>query len=396
MQNFGFKPNFTMNDIRNKNILMPNFNYNYNFNIGQMKQMDQNKIDLCKNSVSIIDKLQNIYPNNSVTANEIYNIYNMSLNNLRESSKNNKLEDITKKAQFYFNLYNIINKKKCQHIENNVYKCSFLTTNLPNQSNNKKIQININNNLFHGAIINNGFYSFQNRNGFVNSNYNNNSFSQNSSKSSITIDDDDKLNKGTKSKKMVNKDNENGLIGKKRNLDDKAINGESNNKKKKVENNNNNNKNQKSKKGESPMLEINKNQLKSVQKLKKNDRKNNRDKKHRNKNDYNRMNNRKIQEETEAKFSWEKVSEKEEEEKFMNFEKDLKDYLRRTISANRQNEFFSNVIPESLDIVKNLFQKNSNLQVNKLYPIYRNDKFELSLIIEPGGKIRKQLTNFNI
>ena len=382
-----------MNDIRNKNILMPNFNYNYNFNIGQMKQMDQNKIDLCKNSVSIIDKLQNIYPNNNVTANEIYNIYNMSLNNLRESSKNNKLEDITKKAQFYFNLYNIINKKKCQHIENNVYKCSFLTTNLPNQSNNKKIQININNNLFNGAIINNGFYSFQNRNGFVNNNYNNNSFSQNSSKSSITIDDDDKLNKGTKSKKMVNKDNENGLIGKKRNLDDKSINGEPNNKKKKLENNN---KNQKSKKGESPMLEINKNQLKSVQKLKKNDRKNNRDKKHRNKNDYNRMNNRKIQEETEAKFSWEKVSEKEEEEKFMNFEKDLKDYLRRTISANRQNEFFSNVIPESLDIVKNLFQKNSNLQVNKLYPIYRNDKFELSLIIEPGGKIRKQLTNFNI
>ena len=393
MQNFGFKPNFTMNDIRNKNILMPNFNYNYNFNIGQMKQMDQNKIDLCKNSVSIIDKLQNIYPNNSVTANEIYNIYNMSLNNLRESSKNNKLEDITKKAQFYFNLYNIINKKKCQHIENNVYKCSFLTTNLPNQSNNKKIQININNNLFNGAIINNGFYSFQNRNGFVNSNYNNNSFSQNSSKSSITIDDDDKLNKGTKSKKMVNKDNEKGLLGKKRNLDDKAINGEHNDKKKKLENNN---KNLKSKKGESPMLEINKNQLKSVQKLKKNDRKNNRDKKHRNKKDYNRMNNRKIQEETEAKFSWEKVSEKEEEEKFMNFEKDLKDYLRRTISANRQNEFFSNVIPESLDIVKNLFQKNSNLQVNKLYPIYRNDKFELSLIIEPGGKIRKQLTNFNI
>ena len=145
------------------------------------------------------------------------------------------------------------------------------------------------------------------------------------------------------------------------NLDDKSINGEPNNKKKKLENNN---KNLKSKKGESPMLEINKNQLKSVQKLKKNDRKNNRDKKHRNKKDYNRMNNRKIQEETEAKFSWEKVSEKEEEEKFMNFEKDLKDYLRRTISANRQNEFFSNVIPESLDIVKNLFQKiTSNLMV---------------------------------
>ena len=395
MQSFGFKPNFTMNDIRNKNILMPNFNYNYNFNIGQMKQMDQNKIDLCNTSVSIMDKLQNIYPNNKITANEIYNIYNMSLSNLKQSSKNNKLEDITKKAQFYFNLYNIINKKKCQNIEKNEYKCSFVSTNLPNQNSSKKIQININNNLFNGAILNNAFYSFKNKNGYVNNNLNNNisgGFEQNNDTNTINIIEDEKENENTKSKKMANKENKNELIGKKRNLDDKAVNYEPNNKKKKVENNNKNGKNgNKNQKRVSPMLEINKNVLKPSQKQNKKINKNNRDKKFKNKN-----NNRKIIEQPESTFSWVKVSEEEEEKKFMNFEKDLKDYLRRTISANRQNEFFSNVIPESLDIIKNLFQKNSNLQVNKLYPIYRNDKCELSLIIEPGGKIRKQLTNFNI
>ena len=78
----------------------------------------------------------------------------------------------------------------------------------------------------------------------------------------------------------------------------------------------------------------------------------------------------------------------------MNFEKDLKDYLRRTISINRQNIFFSNVLPESLDFIKNLFQKGSDIKINHLYPIYRTNNSELSLIIEPGGKIRKQLLTY--
>ena len=74
----------------------------------------------------------------------------------------------------------------------------------------------------------------------------------------------------------------------------------------------------------------------------------------------------------------------------------MKDYLRRTISETRKNTFFGNILPESLTFVRSLFQKGSNVQINKFYPIYRNNKIELSLIIEPGGKIRKQLTNINI
>ena len=353
--------------------------------------MDQNKIDLCNTSVSIMDKLQNIYPNNKITANEIYNIYNMSLSNLKQSSKNNKLEDITKKAQFYFNLYNIINKKKCQNIEKNEYKCSFVSTNLPNQNSSKKIQININNNLFNGAILNNAFYSFKNKNGFVNNNLNNNIsgvFDQNNDTNTINIIDDDKENENTKSKKMANKENKNELIGKKRNLDDKAVNDEQNNKKKKVENNNKNGKNgNKNQKRVSPMLEINKNVLKPSQKQNKNVNKNDRNKKFKNKN-----NNRKMREQPESTFSWVKVSEEEEEKKFMNFEKDLKDYLRRTISNKRQKIFFNNILPESLEIMQKLFVRDNNVSTNIDFPIYRNEYLEVTLAIQQGGKIKKKIT----
>ena len=413
MQDLALRSNTNMNEFPNKNILIPNFNYNYNFNLGQMKSMDQNKIDLFNSSLSLIDYLQNSYPNNAITENEIYNIYNMSLKNLKESSKNNKLEDLTKKAHFYFSLYNLINKKKCQYLEKEEYKCSFSSTNLPNQPNNKKIQININNNLFNGAILNNGFYSYGNKNGLLNNNFNNvisGGLGQKLNKNNIyTLDDNDKDNESTKSKKVNNND-KNDFVGKKRNLDKKVIDDETNNKKKKTENNitkndkkdkTNNNKNnnnsikEKNKKKESPMLEIQKDGLKSTNKSRKNLKNNNQNKNNKSNNNW-INNNKQKKKAADAKFSWSNESEKEEEEKFLNFEKDLKDYLRRTISVNRQNIFFSNVLPESLEFIKNLFQKGSDIQINKLYPIYRNNNLELSLIIEPGGKIRKQLLNYDI
>lgn len=80
------------------------------------------------------------------------------------------------------------------------------------------------------------------------------------------------------------------------------------------------------------------------------------------------------------------------DEKFIDFEKDLKDYLRRIISAKRQKKFFKNVLPESLEIVKKLFNKNNNISPNIVLPIYKNDFLELSLIIEKGGKIKRKLS----
>lgn len=400
MQNISVKPNFNMNDIQNKNILMPNFNYNYNFNLGQMKPIDDpTKIDLYNNSLMIFDQLQNAYPNNSLSASEIYNTYNYSLKNLRENSKNLKLEDITKRTHFYFYLYNLINKKKCQKLDNEEYKCSFINTNMPFQPNNKKIQININNNLFNRAMMNNGIYAYNNKNGLLNnsmstssgSNTNNNfifSFENNNNKNQFlekkrnldntssnenSILNNNNMNQsGTKKKKKKNKNKNKKNAGK---------NGKNVVQEKQQEiicnNNNNNNAQDKNikKKKESPMIQIENNDLKN-KKLKQINRPNT-----------NFNNNNETIEELSNTNSFEENIEEKKEIKL--FQKDLKDYLKRTMSDTRKIEFFKNIVPESLNFMKNLFNKgNNNIQMNRDYPIYRNNLMEISLMIEHGGKIK--------
>ena len=402
MQNISVKPNFNMNDIQNKNILMPNFNYNYNFNLGQMKPIDDpTKIDLYNNSLMIFDQLQNAYPNNSLSASEIYNTYNYSLKNLRENSKNLKLEDITKRTHFYFYLYNLINKKKCQKLDNEEYKCSFINTNMPFQPNNKKIQININNNLFNRAMMNNGIYAYNNKNGLLNnsmstssgSNTNNNfifSFENNNNKNQFlekkrnldntssnenSILNNSNMNQsGTKKKKKKNKN-------KNKNKKNAGKNGKNVVQEKQQEiicnNNNNNNAQDKNikKKKESPMIQIENNDLKN-KKLKQINRPNT-----------NFNNNNETIEELSNTNSFEENIEEKKEIKL--FQKDLKDYLKRTMSDTRKIEFFKNIVPESLNFMKNLFNKgNNNIQMNRDYPIYRNNLMEISLMIEHGGKIK--------
>ena len=402
MQNISVKPNFNMNDIQNKNILMPNFNYNYNFNLGQMKPIDDpTKIDLYNNSLMIFDQLQNAYPNNSLSASEIYNTYNYSLKNLRENSKNLKLEDITKRTHFYFYLYNLINKKKCQKLDNEEYKCSFINTNMPFQPNNKKIQININNNLFNRAMMNNGIYAYNNKNGLLNnsmstssgSNMNNNfifSFENNNNKNQFLekkrnldntssnensiLNNNNMSQSGTKKKKKKNKN-------KNKNKKNAGKNGKNVVQEKQQEiicnNNNNNNSQDKNikKKKESPMIQIENNDLKN-KKLKQINRPNT-----------NFNNNNETIEELSNTNSFEENIEEKKEIKL--FQKDLKDYLKRTMSDTRKIEFFKNIVPESLNFMKNLFNKgNNNIQMNRDYPIYRNNLMEISLMIEHGGKIK--------
>ena len=402
MQNISVKPNFNMNDIQNKNILMPNFNYNYNFNLGQMKPIDDpTKIDLYNNSLMIFDQLQNAYPNNSLSASEIYNTYNYSLKNLRENSKNLKLEDITKRTHFYFYLYNLINKKKCQKLDNEEYKCSFINTNMPFQPNNKKIQININNNLFNRAMMNNGIYAYNNKNGLLNnsmstssgSNMNNNfifSFENNNNKNQFLekkrnldntssnensiLNNNNMSQSGTKKKKKKNKN-------KNKNKKNAGKNGKNVVQEKQQEiicnNNNNNNAQDKNikKKKESPMIQIENNDLKN-KKLKQINRPNT-----------NFNNNNETIEELSNTNSFEENIEEKKEIKL--FQKDLKDYLKRTMSDTRKIEFFKNIVPESLNFMKNLFNKgNNNIQMNRDYPIYRNNLMEISLMIEHGGKIK--------
>jgi hypothetical protein len=232
-----------------------------------------------------------------------------------------------------------------------------------------------------------------------------------------TIDDDFKINDET-----MNTGDNNIFLGNKRNLEKSDLEDDTNfsskdfnktkkkkKKKKKKKNKNNNNfnstnqilnqnkipnqilnqnnnqdKNQnhsinkQNKKKESPMLQIEKSELKkkkfkSINMPKNNDKKNN-----------NQIRLRKLEEENKLN------------EEFINFEKDLKDYLRKTISENRKVIFFNNILSDSRDVMENLFDSKYNIQMNKLYPIYRDNKVELSLFVEPGGKIKKQLRNINI
>jgi hypothetical protein len=95
---------------------------------------------------------------------------------------------------------------------------------------------------------------------------------------------------------------------------------------------------------------------------------------------------------TESKPSEKILKMKMKDEEFINFEKDLKDYLRRTISNKRQKIFFNNILPESLEIMQKLFVRDNNVSTNIDFPIYRNDYLEVTLSIQQGGKIKKKIT----
>ena len=429
MQDFSLRRNMNINEFPNKNIWIPNFNYNYNFNLGQTKPLiDQGKIDLYNNSMTISDKLKNAYPNNTINSAEIYNAYNSSLNSLKLGAKSLSLEDMTKRAHFYFSLYNLINNEKCHQIDKEEYKCSFSDINFPNQPNNKKIQININNNLYNENFMNNNIYARNNKDIFMNNNINNQLFGIPYFKNNNNnINSDNNINITSNiclsdTESISNNDNnDNDFIGKKRNL----------------ENDENDEKDDKYKfnnidlnKKENPLIKKNIKKMKKSQNKENNtntgiiNKENNEENKLKNKakisptieiqnidKKMKKKNNKKNKSIKERKVLQEKEgsnnnsfnsdnnndinNDKKEYDEYINFDNDLKDYLRRTISENRQYTFFSNIIPQSLSFITSLFKKDNNIQTNKRYPIYRNKKFELSLLIEPGGKIKKQLTKIN-
>jgi len=87
------------------------------------------------------------------------------------------------------------------------------------------------------------------------------------------------------------------------------------------------------------------------------------------------------------------INNAEEDKELNEFKKDLKDYLKKTISDERKYIFFGNIIPESLHVILNLFKKNNKLTTNKKFPLYRNKKVEVSLYIEQNGKIKTLVKN---
>ena len=284
---------------------------------------------------------------------------------------------------------------------------------MPFQPNNKKIQININNNLLNGALMNNGLYSFNNKNNLFNnsmstsagSNINNNflfSFDNNNKDKNQFLNNkrclaqnnsnfgntpqcnnnmnNNNMNQSTNKKKKKKNRNKNRNKNKNKN-NNKQQNGGSQDNKDIINNstNNNNNINNNTiqekinnlkKKKESPMIQIEKDDLK-IKKLKQiNKPKNNNSTNNSSNNNSNSLVD--IKGKQELQF----------------FEKDLKDYLKRTMSDIRKNAFFKNILHESINFMKNLFNKDSNVQIDQKYPIYRNNIAEISLMIESGGRIK--------
>ena len=69
---------------------------------------------------------------------------------------------------------------------------------------------------------------------------------------------------------------------------------------------------------------------------------------------------------------------------------ELNYYLKKILEEKSKKEFLKKIIPESKNLVKQLFMKNNNILPNTRIPIYRNNYLELSLIIKERGKIVKQ------
>lgn len=107
-------------------------------------------------------------------------------------------------------------------------------------------------------------------------------------------------------------------------------------------------------------------------------------------------NEKTLQKKEEMKYivknpSKELLKRKSNDKQFQNFQKNLNDYLYKIIDEKRKKIFFSQVLDESRDIIKNLFTSKKIIPPNKKIPIFRNNYLELSLITKNNGMIKKQI-----
>ena len=476
--------------------LFPSYKYYKDLDAIPIKK--ESKIDLLNESGAIFEKVQKIYPSNTLNSTEIYRTYNYSLNELESKSKMTKTTDMIKRAHFYFNLYNIFDIKFGTHLYLDRFKFEMLNTDFPLQSSEKIKKEKENNTNDITPLHSNKIYSYrtksQLRSNYHYNNYNNiimnnsygylpskithtnkyksidNSLSRNTDFNTVDIlsvvdeerkstsEDENKNEKRNKNrenknieininKKTENKNDNIELLGKKRNLenikiekiiDDKkdllevdkeekdiirknlskmkkkaALLIESNkNSNKKIEIqkeniNNNENKNiinSNNIKKELTGIEIpinygktkkvidkiNQDKISVNELLKKNRAKSVVKKVKLEKDNIftNSRNNENINNNIQNWKENKSIGEDEKDEELITFEKDLKDFLRRTISEERKYVFFANIIPESLHVLLNLFNKTNKFKKSQLYPIFKGKKFQLSLYIEQGGKIR--------
>ena len=427
--------------------------------------------------------MKEIYPINTINATEIFRTYNYSLKELYSKSETMKIEDLTKKAHFYFDLYYLFNYKKGTHLYRDRYKFWLTTTKFPlelaykktemkrkqnynrsqsleptkyltsqkkakdnsekNFNSNPVIIIKKEKNLDENIVNENVKNVNQNENRRINIEMKNNLLNKKrkleekekeNKKETEESDEEykDKLRemeekqkeiekikehlkkmkkKGKQTEvKLIRKNKENNISNmsleesQKENINNQEIRGNQKTIAIKKDPNSNDDDNQLKPKATKKVeyilspknIKLNKNNLKEIQKKNKPKSISKMIKKEK-ENSYfdnnENLNNNENSNNNESRKEKDLLMNKEEEKEFKEFEMDLRDYLRRTISEERKYIFYANIIPESIHVILNLFKKNNKLQTNKVYPIYRNKKVELALFIEKEGKIKTIIKN---
>ena len=84
--------------------------------------------------------MKEIYPINTINATEIFRTYNYSLKELYTKSETMKIEDLTKKAHFYYDLFNLFNYKNETHLYRDRFKFWLTSTKFPLELAYKKVE----------------------------------------------------------------------------------------------------------------------------------------------------------------------------------------------------------------------------------------------------------------
>ena len=84
--------------------------------------------------------MKEIYPINTINATEIFRTYNYSLKESNTKSETMKIKDLTKKAHFYYDLFNLFNYKNETHLYRDRFKFWLTSTKFPLELAYKKVE----------------------------------------------------------------------------------------------------------------------------------------------------------------------------------------------------------------------------------------------------------------
>lgn len=92
----------------------------------------------------------------------------------------------------------------------------------------------------------------------------------------------------------------------------------------------------------------------------------------------------------------EKNIEKYKDKQFLLFERDLDDYMEKIIDIEREKHFFKKILPDSVDFVKEFFDEdNDDIPIDIPFPLYKNERIQLNLLIESTGRVIKNISVIN-